>query len=225
LNKAAFAQIETYMLECMKDSAHDREHVVRVLYSAMDIAETERNVNKDVLITACLLHDIGREEQYRNPELKHDQVGSEKAYQFLRGIGWPEADAEHVRACIASHSYRGGNPPESIEAKIVFDADKLDAVGTLGIARTLMYQGIFGEPLYSVDAQGRVSDGADDAQPSFLQEYRYKLETLYDRFFTERARQIAGERKRPAAAFYEGLLSEARACYAHGRRALESALR
>ena len=224
MDKATYARIETYMLDCMKDSAHDREHVVRVLYFALDIAKTESGVNTDALIAACLLHDIGREEQYRNPKLRHERIGSEKAYHFLRGIGWPEAEAGRVRDCIASHSYRGGTPPASIEAKIVFDADKLDAVGTLGIARTLQYQGAVGEPLYSVDAQGSVSGGANDARPSFFREYKFKLETLYDRFYTDRAREIASGRRRSAEVFYNGMLWEVRACYENGRRALCDAI-
>ncbi len=224
MNKAGFAQIETYMLDCMRDSAHDREHVYRVLYFAMDIAGHEENVNKDVLIAACLLHDIGREEQYRNPELGHERVGSQKAYRFLTGIGWRRETAEHVSACIASHRYRGSNPPGSIEAKIVFDADKLDAAGTLGIARTLLYQGIVSEPLYTLNAQGEIADGALERQPSFFQEYKYKLERIYDRFYTQRGKQLAEEKKHAAAAFYDSMLKEVRACYANGKRALEDAL-
>ena len=80
LDKSTFSQIEKYMLECMKDSAHDKEHVYRVLYLALDIAKNESNVNMDILITACLLHDIGRTEQFKNPSLEHEQIGSQKAY-------------------------------------------------------------------------------------------------------------------------------------------------
>ena len=196
----------------------------RVLYFAVDIAKFENNVDMDVLIAACLLHDIGRGEQYESPALRHERVGSEKAHAFLTGLDWPEADAGQVRDCIATHSYRCGNPPASMEAKILFDADKLDAAGTLGIARTLLYQGIVSEPLYTLDAQGGVCDGAKDGKPSFFREYRYKLEKLYDRFYTERARQIADGRRPSAAAFYDGMLSEVRDCYANGKQALADAL-
>ncbi|MDF2487163.1 MAG: hypothetical protein K0R46_3331, partial [Herbinix sp.] len=70
-----YTQIENYMLEFMKDSAHDKEHIYRVLYMALDIARLEREVDMEVLMIACLLHDIGREEQFSNPELCHAQVG------------------------------------------------------------------------------------------------------------------------------------------------------
>jgi uncharacterized protein len=224
LDKTTFSQIEQYMLECMKDSAHDQEHVYRVLYFAMDIAKSENDVNMNVLIAACLLHDIGREEQFKNPKLRHERVGSEKAYAFLLGSNWPETDAKHVKDCIATHRYRGGNPPTGMEAKIVFDADKLDAAGTLGIARTLLYKGIVSEPLYLLDAQGNVSDGSKDDKHSFFQEYKYKLEKVYDRFYTQRARQIANERRLSAASFYDSMLSEVRACYTNGRQALSEAI-
>jgi uncharacterized protein len=224
LNKATFSRIEAYMLECMKDSAHDKEHVYRVLYFAMDIAKFERDVNMDVLIAACLLHDIGRPEQYANPKLRHEQVGSRKAYGFLIENHWPEPDAVRVRKCIATHRFRSDHLPISIEAKIVFDADKLDAAGTLGIARTLLYKGIVAQPLYSLDAQGNISDGSADQQPSFLQEYKYKLEKLYDRFYTQRGKEIASERMVSAAAFYNSLLDEVRSCYTNGRQELSNVI-
>ena len=96
MEKAMYSQIETYMRNCMHDSAHDREHVYRVLYFAMDIAKHEENADRDVLIAACLLHDIGRAEQYENPAIGHERVGSRKAYHFLRETGWPESKASRL---------------------------------------------------------------------------------------------------------------------------------
>jgi uncharacterized protein len=225
LNKSTFSQIEAYMLACMRDSAHDREHVVRVLYFAMDIAKFERVADTDVLIAACLLHDIGRPEQYADPALGHEEVGSQKAYDFLLKMRWPVSDAAHVKACIATHRFRSDCPPATVEARILFDADKLDAAGALGVGRTLLYQGIVGQPLYSLDAQGNVSDGSADSQPSFFHEYKYKLEKLYDRFYTQRGKQIASERMDSAAAFYNNLLGEVRACYANGKQELKKVLK
>lgn len=71
------------MLACMADSAHDSQHIYRVLFTALDIAQHEKDVNFDVLISACLLHDIGRKEQSENPKLCHAEVGAEKARKFL----------------------------------------------------------------------------------------------------------------------------------------------
>lgn len=79
MTQQEYQTIESYMLTCMQGSAHDRAHVYRVLYTAMDIAATLDRVDTDVLIAACLLHDIGRKEQMDNPALCHAQVGGEKA--------------------------------------------------------------------------------------------------------------------------------------------------
>lgn len=84
MNKRNYELIENYMLSCMEDSAHDKEHIYRVLYAALEIAKEETNVDYDVLITACLLHDIGRKEQYDDPSVCHAQAGGEKAFSFLQ---------------------------------------------------------------------------------------------------------------------------------------------
>jgi uncharacterized protein len=225
LDKATFSQIERYMSECMSDSAHDKEHVYRVLYFALDIAKYESNVNMDVLIAASLLHDIGRLEQFKDPKLRHEQVGSQKAYAYLIENNWPITLAQHVSDCILSHRFRSENPPISIEAKILFDSDKLDVTGTLGIARTLLYKGIVSEPLYSFDTQGNVSDGTNDDQPSFFQEYKYKLENLYGSFYTQRGTQIAKERKPSAVQFYNSMLHEVRSCYSDGMQELSNVIK
>lgn len=216
--------LEKYMLSCMRDSAHDKEHISRVLYTALDIAQTEEKVDYDILICACLLHDIGRREQFENPKLCHAQVGGDKAYDFLVNNGFSRDFAEKVRACIKTHRYRRESPPESIEAKILFDADKIDAAGAVGIARTLVYKGKVGEPLYSLTAEGTVSDGKNDDKPSFFYEYRYKLENIYSGFLTKRGREIAESRRQTAVDFYNSLLKEVREPYEKGTKALEQIL-
>lgn len=219
-----YKEIENYMLECMNDSAHDKEHIYRVLYRALDIAKYESKVDIDVLIISCLLHDIGREEQFKNPELCHAQIGSEKAYKYLINNGFSKEKATHIKSCILTHRFRSDNPPNSIEAKILFDADKLDATGTLGIARTLFYTAQVSEPLYSVEKNSCVLDGTSDKNPSFFQEYKYKLEKLYDKFYTERGTQIAKERQHSATAFYSSMLKEVQECYLKGITELETIL-
>ena len=146
----------------------------------MEIAKEEKEVDYDILVCACLLHDIGRKEQFENPKLCHAMEGAKKAYAFLSKSGFTETFAARVKMCIETHRFREANPPRSIEAKILFDAGKLDAVGVMGIARTLLYKGGVGEPLYRLDSDGNVSDGSEDKLPSFLQEYKYKLEKIYD---------------------------------------------
>lgn len=220
MDRKTYERIEGYMLKCMNDSAHDKDHIYRVLYTALDIAANETNVNADILITACLLHDIGRGEQFENPDLCHAEVGGDKAYAWLTENGYDAALAEHVRQCIRTHRYRSDRPPVNMEAKILFDADKLEVTGAIGIARTLLYGAQIAEPLYSLGENGEVSDGAGDTVPSFFQEYRYKLEGIYDRFHTKRGYEIAQGRRSASEAFYANMLQEVRSCYTTGRTIL-----
>lgn len=224
MNKETYAMIENYMRSCMGDSAHDQEHVYRVLYNALDIAGTEENVDYDILIAACLLHDIGRREQFENPALCHAKVGSDKACRFLTEHGFAPQYAERVRQCIRTHRYRRDSLPQSLEARILFDADKLDVAGAVGIARTLVYKGAVSEPLYSVSSGGEVLSGENDTDPSFFQEYKYKLENLYSGFYTKRAAELAKDRQQSAVDFYDALYREVSAPYHNGRRELEKRL-
>ena len=122
---------------------------------------------------------------------------------------------------VKAQPFRSDCPPESIEAKILFDSDKLDVAGAIGIARTLFYKGQVGEPLYRLAPDGTVSDGTADKKPSFFREYKFKLENLYGKFFTERGKELAEGRRRAAVDFYNSLLSEVRSEYAIGAKMLE----
>lgn len=221
MEKKIYTLLENYMLSCMEDSAHDKEHIYRVLYHAMQIAEEEPDVDYDVLIAACLLHDIGRREQFDDPTKCHAMVGGEKAFRFLRENGFPVDYAEKVKQCIQTHRFRKSNPPASIEAKILFDADKLDAAGAMGIARTLIYKGIVTEPLYHVLPDGRVSDGSQDTEPSFFHEYKFKLENLYSHFYTKKGESLARSRQKAAIDFYNSLLMEVKDSYRIGKDSLK----
>ena len=221
MNRETYCLLENYMLDCMDDSAHDKGHVYRVLYNALEIAKDESGVNYDVLIAACLLHDIGRKEQFENPAVCHAVAGADKAYRYLLEQGFEMCYAEQVRQCIETHRYRENKPPQSLEAKILFDADKLDVAGAIGIARTLLYKGIVSEPLYSVLPSGVVSTGENDTAPSFFQEYKFKLENLYSKFYTIKAKELAEERRRIAVEFYDCLYQEVNSSYQSGKSELD----
>ena len=88
-----YSMLEKYMLSCVKkdDPAHDEQHIYRVLYAALEIAQAEQGVDYNILIAACLLHDIGRPEQFRDPRVNHAAVGGDKAYAFLTEHGFSDA--------------------------------------------------------------------------------------------------------------------------------------
>lgn len=225
MDKATYSLIESYMLRCMADSAHDKEHIYRVLSNALVIAEEEETVNYDILITACLLHDIGRPDQIKDPSLCHAAVGSEKACKFLMQSGFSVEFAQQVSDCIRTHRFRKSDPPQSMEAKILFDADKLDVVGAIGIARTLVYKGTVAEPLYTRLPDGRISDGTGEQPQSFFKEYKFKLEKLYDRFYTAKGAALAQGRKAAAVAFYENLYREVSQLDEQGKLQLKDMLK
>jgi len=130
------------------------------------------------------------------------------AKEYLLKIGWPPGDAEHVSKCISSHRFRGNNAPETVEAKILFDADKLDAIGCLGIARTLMYEGTVGSELYEIK-NGEICFGENkDDKETFLKEYNTKLKNLYDKFNTKQAEEIAKTEREYAQLFYDKLAKQ-----------------
>lgn len=222
MTQEVYRTIEAFMLDSMDDSAHDCEHVYRVLFNALEIGKAESQVDYDILIAACLLHDIGRKDQVADPSLCHAQVGSEKAYDFLLQLGMGEDFARQVKHCIQTHRFRKNLQPQTTEAKILFDADKLDVTGAIGIARTLLYKGTVTEPLYRLLPDGTISDGTHDIGHSFFREYKFKLEKLYDRFYTEKGAQLAKDRKNIAANFYESLYREVNNGYTAGQEALQT---
>lgn len=219
MDRSSWTQMEDYMFSCMKDSAHDMQHVRRVLFNALEIARDEEPVNMDVLITACLLHDVGRVDELTDPKADHAVTGGDRAYALLKDMAYSEAFAQHVRQCIRTHRFRRNDPPASMEAKILFDADKLDVCGAIGVARTLMYSGAHQRPIYTTEPDGSIRDGQGDPEDSFFREYRFKLEGMYDRFLTKRGAELAAERQAAACSFYEALLKEV--CSESGQALLE----
>jgi uncharacterized protein len=220
MKRETYERIENYMLSCMEDSAHDAQHIYRVLYNALLIAREEQHVDQDVLITACLLHDIGRKDQFADPTLCHAAVGSEKARVFLLQHGFSGEFAEQVAHCILAHRFRKANPPQSIEAKILFDADKLDATGAIGMARTLQFKADTKSAIYTLRPDGTVSNGEEEEGSSFFREYQFKLKKLYDRFYTSAGARMAQQRQKIAHDFYESLYREVSSGYTDGAQQL-----
>lgn len=202
MKKEIFVAINNYMLKMTDGFIHDKTHIYRVTNQALNIAKSYENANIDIIIASCLLHDIGRYEQYKDNLLCHSEKGAELAYDFLLRLGWQISECEHVKNCIETHSFKKKLHPKSIEAKILFDADKLDMIGALGISRVLLFKGYMKLPLYISD----IVDKKDYSNGSFLREYEERLLKVYDCFYTEQAKKIAKERMRLTNLFYHELL-------------------
>ncbi|MCD6289504.1 MAG: HD domain-containing protein [Anaerolineae bacterium] len=184
------------------DTAHRFDHVLRVLALAERIARAEE-ADLAVVRTAALLHDI---ERGRHPE-DHHLRGAERARQLLEGQPVPFVDA--VAQAIAAHRFRAGPAPATIEAQCLFDADKLDAIGAIGVARAFAYGGKHGQrlwaPLASIDPDGPEPPPSEYTP---VHEFVRKLARLRDRLYTSTAREIAAERHAFMLAFYQRLEAE-----------------
>ncbi|MDE6412697.1 MAG: HD domain-containing protein [Eubacterium sp.] len=196
-----YNQIEDYMKSCVKETAHDCEHIYRVLNNCLVIAQNEKDVDYEVLITAALLHDIGRDGKLK----KHNEIGADMAYEFLNTINFPENKIEDVCHAILCHSNVCYGMQKTLEAKILYDADKLDAVGVMGISRALVGTGNYNNPMY-VLKNGTVDLSENSETDCFVRYYVKHLSKNYDRFFTETARKIALKHKEVDEAFFSAFL-------------------
>ena len=202
-------------------SAHEMEHVARVYNLCLRLAESEPEVDLDVLKTAALLHDIARVKEFEDKTgtVDHAVLGAEMADKILRELGYPEEKIAAVKHCIANHRYRGRSKPQSKEAKILFDADKLDAIGGVGVARSFMIAGQYGQTIYSdtpVDEYVRknvfggelVGGIREMSEHSPNLEFEIKFKRIPDKLFTEKAKEIAQERIEFMTRFFERLRRE-----------------
>ena len=113
--------------------------------------------------------------------------------------------------CIRAHRYRTTESPQSLEAKVLFDADKLDVLGAFGVARTIAYAAQANQPIYAQPSEQFLSTGkkAPGEPHSSYHEFLFKLRKVKERLFTDEARRIAETRHAYLVSFYEQLLAEA----------------
>jgi uncharacterized protein len=183
------------------DSAHAFDHVLRVLALAEHIAAQE-GAEVEIVRTATLLHDIARAE----PD--HHLRGAERARILLAAYPLDRVDA--VCHAIETHRFRQGLRPATLEASCLFDADKLDAIGAIGVARAVAYGATHGHRLWSAPLSeinpSNVPPAGIDYSPSH--EFVYKLARLQDLLLTPTARRIAHQRHQVMVDFFERLDAE-----------------
>ncbi len=175
------------------DAAHDFDHVLRVTRLADLLAHAE-GADQQVVEAAALLHDIPTPDRARQA---HHLAAAEFAQAFLTARGMPEKQVANVVHCIQAHRYRDPSiQPSSLEAKCLYDADKLDAMGAMGIGRAFAYAGARGHRLWTQPVH-KVPDDAeqpDGAEYTPVHEFVYKLARLAETLHTETARAIGRER-------------------------------
>lgn len=191
------------------DAAHDFDHVLRVSRLADRIAEAE-GADRTVVQLAALLHDLPVETD-GNQRAAHHLRSAQRARDLLLDRGLPPPLVEQVVHCIEAHRYRDRTVlPSSLEARCLYDADKLDSIGAIGVARAFAYAGAHGSRLWTRPAAQIGASENDRTTPDYtpVHEYVFKLQKLLDSLYTESARLLGARRQRVMAAFFAQLDAE-----------------
>ena len=200
--------------------AHNFDHVTRVYNLAVRLAK-EEDIDMEVVRLGSLLHDIAGKKELDDPTGKTDHAleGAKMAKTILEKLGCPEKKIRHIQDCIVSHRYRTNNKPETLEAKIIFDADKLETVGAIGIARAFVWVGRNGAHIYKKtdikkyakenleggSSRGRIKDKTKHSpQLNWETKDKHILKFLY----TKKAKEIAKERIKITTDFFRRLEEE-----------------
>jgi uncharacterized protein len=206
VEEAVFARIEAEARAFCEQArgSHGWDHTERVLALCLHIGRIE-GADLEVLRLAALLHDIGRplEDESQGRDC-HAEIGARLARQMLEAHGLPEDLVARVEECVATHRFRGRRCPETLEAKILFDADKLDSIGAVGIGRAFLFAGEVGARLpdpKADHAHTRPYTADDTAHREFV----VKLCRVKDRMLTAEGRRLACDRHDFMVAFFDRL--------------------
>ncbi len=192
------------------DVIHDFSHIERVYALARNITIAE-GADWEIVSAAALLHDSRGSESGGPGREKHHLASAKFAAQVLTAEGWDKERIAAVQHCIRAHRFRsGGEKPETLEAQIMFDADKLDVIGAIGVARTIGYAAIINQPFYEEPSdQFRLTgEHAPGEKHSAYHEYLFKLTKIKDLLFTASAKKIAEERDRYIREYFDRLRRE-----------------
>lgn len=191
------------------DPVHGIDHVLRVYRMAERLAKAE-SADLEIVRAAVLLHDA-QSPTSGDSRANHHTASADFAGQVLKTEGWPEDRIAAVRDCIYAHRFRGNQQhPRTLEAQILFDADKLDAIGAIGVARAVSYAVLDDQPVYAPPSRQFLQTGQKEpGEPhSSYHEYLFKLRRLKDRLYTKSARSIAKKRHRIMVEFFTQLAAE-----------------
>ena len=188
---------------------HDYAHTLRVLHNAELLLETEKVNDPFAVRTAALFHDFARpEELASNGKLDHAQLGAELVRAELEKLDCDPDFTVLVSDCVRTHRYRGKDLPQTPEARIVYDADKLDSTGAFGVARAFHFAGRIGACLHNSEADAVNSDSYSKNDSAY-REYLVKLRYLPQKMLTASGKKIAEERGAFMEEFFERLNREA----------------
>lgn len=195
-----------HALEPSEDGAHDHSHLLRVWNNVRQIQQAEGG-NLEVLLAATLLHDCVAIEKNSPLRAQASRLAADKARQILHEQGWQAHVIDAVSHAIQTHSFSAGLTPKTLEAKILQDADRLDSLGALGIARTFYVCGRMGSALYDPADPTALQRDYDDKRFT-LDHFQTKLLHLAKGFQTVTGSQLAQVRHQRVQGFMEQLLEE-----------------
>lgn len=190
------------------DPVHDFDHILRVYRLAERIGAAE-GADMEILLAAVLLHDTADAAPDSDGERPtHHLASASFAQRYLTQAGWPSDRIEAVLHCIRTHRFRGTEKPQTLEAKILYDCDKLDVTGAIGVFRTVAYAALAGQPLTGQPSELFKTTGQKEpGEPHTpYHEYLFKLSKV--RFHTATAQAIAVERQHYMADFFNRLHAE-----------------
>ncbi|HZW04178.1 MAG TPA: HD domain-containing protein [Anaerolineaceae bacterium] len=191
------------------DPVHGFDHVERVYRTAERLAQAE-GADLEIVRAAALLHDVHGSDPNDEHRADHHEQSAAAAGEILAAEGWAPERIQAVQDCIRAHRFRGGQAALTLEAQVLFDADKLDVLGAIGAARTIAYAVLAGQPHYAPPSQRFLAHGEEEpGEPhSAYHEYLFKLRRVKDRLHTASARRIAETRHAALVAFFESLTAE-----------------
>jgi len=186
---------------------HGWDHTLRVRNLCRIIGASE-GADLPVLEIAALLHDIGRPIQDRaSGTVCHARKGAELAEPILAPLPLSKTRKDNIIHCIRTHRFRGEDVPETLEARVLFDADKLDAIGAVGVARAYLFAGEIGAVLHAFDAEVE-NTRAYSREDTGYREFTVKLSRIKDRMLTPTGRAMAESRHQFMEAFFQRFLEE-----------------
>jgi len=193
------------------DPVHGFDHVLRVL-ALCERLGGELGADLEILRAAALLHDAAGAHPGEGGRENHQEASADFARRVLEQEGWEEGHITDVLHCIRAHRFRSREAPATPEAKILFDADKLDVMGAFGVARTIGFAVQAGEPVFAEPSPRFLEQGVGEAgEPhSAYHEYLFKLRRVRERLQTEPGRRLGDRRHAAMTAFFEQLATEAR---------------
>ncbi|MCB0393804.1 MAG: HD domain-containing protein [Bdellovibrionales bacterium] len=188
------------------DPSHDILHVARVVNWAKILGK-EEGADLNIVVPAAYLHDCVHISKTDERRAQASRISADRAVELLREWKYPERHWTEIHHAIVAHSFSAGIPAETIEAKVVQDADRLDAMGAVGIFRCFAFSGLAGRPLYFFEDPFCEVREPDDSTNT-LDHFFVKLLHLQDRLHTNAAKSEGEKRLRVMKDFIDKLRSE-----------------